>query len=86
MSEAPEFAKNDTTIREMSMRTEPTNLSSPIIKRRFKPLDNPSKILDLLQGLLIIKEGVVGNNVTTGPLQYSYWRGCLVGTALRKFK
>ncbi len=82
---APTFSKNDLTIREMMMRTDPTNESSPIIKRKFKPLDNPSNVLDVLQGVLLIKEGVVGNNVTTGPLQYRYWRGCLTGTALDKF-
>ena len=69
----------------MVMRTDPTNDSSPIIKRRFKPMDNPTKVLDVLQSILIIKEGVSGNNVTTGPNQYNYWRGCLEGTALRKF-
>ena len=33
----------------------------------------------------MIKEGVISNNVTTGPLQYQYWRTCLDGTALNKF-
>jgi hypothetical protein len=82
---APTFSKHDLTIREMIMRTDPTNESSPVIKRKFKPLDNPSNVLDVLQGVLLIKEGVIGNNVTTGPLQYRYWRGCLTGTALDKF-
>jgi hypothetical protein len=81
----PEYSKYDLTIRELNMRTDPTNEASPIIKRKFKPLDNPSNVLDVLQGILLIKEGVVGNNVTTGPLQYRYWRGCLTGTALDKF-
>jgi hypothetical protein len=67
------------------MRTDPTNDASPIIKRKFKPLDNPSNVLDVLQGIRLIKEGVIGNNVTTGPLQHRYWRGCLTGTALDKF-
>jgi hypothetical protein len=69
----------------MIMRTDPTNESSPVIKRKFKPLDNPSNVLDVLQGVLLIKEGVIGNNVTTGPLQCRHWRGCLAGTALDKF-
>jgi hypothetical protein len=85
MSEGPSFNKSDTTIREMVMRTDPTNDSSPIIKRKFKPLDNPAQLLTLLQGIHLIKEGVTGNNVTTGPLQYQYWRGCLTGTALTRF-
>jgi hypothetical protein len=28
---------------------------------------------------------VAGNNVTTGPIQYQYWRTCLDGTASNKF-
>jgi hypothetical protein len=84
MKEAP-FEKNDVTIREMSIRTDPTDNTSPVIKRRFKPLDNPKTVLELLRGILVIKEGTAGNNVTTGPLQYQYWRGCLEGTALLKF-
>lgn len=79
------YEKEDATIREMSMRTDPTNESSPTIKRRFRPLDNPTKILEVLQATLIIKSGVLGNNVTTGPNQYAYWRQCLAGEALRKF-
>ncbi len=67
------------------MRTDLTNESSPTIKRRFRPLDNPTKILEVLQATLIIKSGVLGNNVTTGPNQYAYWRQCLAGEALRKF-
>jgi hypothetical protein len=82
---APTFSKYDLTIREMIMRSDPTNESSPVIKRKFKPLDNPSNVLDVLQGVLLIKEGVVGNNVTTGPSQHRYWRGCLTETALDKF-
>ena len=79
------YDKEDATIREMSMRTDPTNESSPTIKKRFRPLDNPTKILEVLQATLIIKSGVLGNNVTTGPNQYAYWRQCLAGEALRKF-
>jgi hypothetical protein len=82
---APTFSKHDLTIREMAMRTDPTHESSPVIERKFKPSDNPSNVLDVLQGVLLIKEGVIGNNVTTGPLQQRHWRGCLTGTALDKF-
>jgi hypothetical protein len=37
---APTFSKYDLTIREMVIRTDPTNESSRVIKRKFKPLDN----------------------------------------------
>jgi hypothetical protein len=82
---APAFSKCDLTVREMMMRTDPTNESSPVIKRKFKPLDNPSNVLDVLQGVLLIKEGAIRNNVATGPSQHRHWRGCLAGTALDKF-
>jgi hypothetical protein len=85
LTDAVPFSKQDTSIREMMIRTDPTNDSSPIIKRRFKPLDNPENVLEVLQGILVIKEGVIGNNVTTGPLQYAFWRSCLEGAALAKF-
>jgi hypothetical protein len=78
-------SRSDMSIREMVYRTDPTNASSPIIKLKFKPLDNPKQLLTVLQGILVIKQGIVGNNVTTGPLQYQYWRGCLTGTALARF-
>jgi hypothetical protein len=80
----PEFSKYDLTNQELMIRTDPTNEASPVVKCKFKPLDNPSSVLDILQGMLLIKEGVIGNNMTTGPLQYGYWRGCLTGTALHK--
>jgi hypothetical protein len=82
---APALSKYDLTVREMTMRTDPTNESSPVIKRKFKPLDDPSNVLDVLQGVLLIKEGAVGNNVATGPLQHRHWRGCLARTELDKF-
>jgi hypothetical protein len=82
---APAFSKYDLTIREMIMRTDPTKELSPVIKRKFKPLDNPSNVLDVLQGVLLIKEGAIGNNVTTGPSQHRHWRGCLTETVLDKF-
>jgi hypothetical protein len=71
---APSFSKWDLTIRQMMMRTNPTNVSSLVVERKFKPLDNPSNVLD-----------AIGKNVTTGPLQHPCWRGCLTGTALDKF-
>jgi hypothetical protein len=80
------FEKDDISIEQISIRTEPTNDSSPVIKLNFKPLNNPKKVIAVLRGLLlIIKKGVTGNNIMTGPLQYAYWRGCLTGEALRQF-
>jgi hypothetical protein len=49
---APAFSKHDLTIREMIMRTDPTNDTSPVIKRKFKLLDDSSNVLNVLQGIL----------------------------------
>jgi hypothetical protein len=79
-------SRSDASIREMVIRTKPANASSPIIKLKFKPLDHPKSLITVLQRILVIKQGIAGNkNVTTGPLQYQYWRGCLTGTALARF-
>jgi hypothetical protein len=50
----------------MMIHMDPTNDSSPVIKRQFKLMDNPSQVLEVLQGILIIKEGVVSNNIMPG--------------------
>jgi hypothetical protein len=81
LKEAPSYHESDTAVREMIIRTDPANEASPVIKRK----DNPARVLDLLQGIRTVKEGIAGNKVTTGPLQYNYWRGCLSGTALTRF-
>jgi hypothetical protein len=72
-------------IRDSNMRADPTNDQSPVIRRRFKPLDDPRTILELLQGIQIIKEGCAGKNVMTGPNQCTFWHGCLTGAAQCKF-
>ena len=79
------ISKSDSNVRETEMRTDPMDEQSTRIKRRFKPLDNPSSVLEVLHGIIVIKEGVTCSNVTTGPLQYQYWRTCPEGTALNKF-
>ena len=85
LARATRISKSDPNIREMEMRTELLNEQSPCIKRKFKPLDNPATVLEVLCRILVIKEGVNGNNVTTGPLQYQYWQTCLKATVLNKF-
>ena len=58
--------KDDVTVREMTVRVNPADDSSPLLKRKFIPLDNPSTVLEVLQATANIKVGVKGNNVTTG--------------------
>ena len=72
LARATRISKSDPNIRETEMRTELLNEQNPHIKRKFKPLDNPATVLEVLRGILVIKEGVNGNNVTTGPLQYQH--------------
>jgi hypothetical protein len=85
MQDEPSYHKRDMAIRELNMPADPTNNQSPVIRRRFKPLDNPRTVLELLKGMQIIKEGCMGNNVITGPNQYAFWRGCLTGAAQHEF-
>ena len=66
LARATRISKSDPNIREMEMRTELLNEQSPRIKQKFKPLDNPATVLEVLCRILVIKEGVNGNNVTTG--------------------
>jgi hypothetical protein len=74
MIEEEVYSNLDITIREMM---------TPMIKLKFKPLDNPGKLLTILPGIPVIKqEGIIGNNVTIGPLQYALWRGCITGAIL----
>ena len=35
--------------------------------------------------MAIIKIGLVGNNIKSGPNQYEFYRQCLIGQALSKF-
>jgi hypothetical protein len=85
MQDGPSCHKKDMTIRDLKMGADPTNDQSPVIRRRFKPLDNPQTVLELLQGIQIIKEGCPGNNVMTGPNQHAFWHACLTGAAQHKF-
>ena len=78
--------KNDMRVREFSVRTEPTNKKSPIIKRRYYPLDIPSNIYEVLQAIKKIEEGIKGNNITTGANMFAYFSQCLEGEAKRQFE
>ena len=71
MNDETEVSNTNVNVREMQVRTDPLDEKSPTIKRKFLPLDNPGHVLDFLKGVTIIKEGVIGNNITTGPNQYA---------------
>jgi hypothetical protein len=77
--------KEDENVRELTIRTDPTNEESPRITRRIKVLDNPTNVLEVLKTRQAIREGLTGNAITTGPNQYRYVRVFLEGEALRVF-
>ena len=70
---------------ELTIRTDPADKLSLCIKLCVKVLDNPNTVLDVLKAREAIKEGLLGNNITSGPNQYCYRRSFLAGKALRLF-
>jgi hypothetical protein len=79
------FEKYDTNIRTISIRLVPADADSTSIRRSIEVLDNPSNILRVLQHRTSMEEGLLGNNVTTGPNQYTFVRQFLSGESLRVF-
>ena len=63
--------KNDIRIRELSMRTEPTNKNSLIIKKKYIPLDIPENIYEVLQAFDKIDDGIKGNDISNGANMFS---------------
>jgi hypothetical protein len=45
-------SRSDRSIREMVYQTDPTKDHSPIIKLKFKLLDNPKQLITILAGIL----------------------------------
>jgi hypothetical protein len=81
-----ELKKNDIRIREFSIRTEPKNEKSPIIKQKYVPLSIPSNIYEVLKAIEKIEEGIKGNNITQGENMFAYCAQCLEGEAKRQFE
>ena len=79
------FTKENMEICEKNICSEPGDSAFHTIKTRFRPLDNPKRVIALLKVMSIIKRGLVGKNITTGPNQYAFYRQCLTGQALSKF-
>ena len=67
------LTKEKTEICEINIRSKPGNAASSMIKIRFRPLDNPRRVITLLKVMEIIKRFLVGNNITTGPNQYEFY-------------
>ena len=47
--ESEVFTKENTDIHEMNIRSELENVTSPMIKIRFRLLDNPKPVLNILK-------------------------------------
>ena len=82
--EAP-YEKGSLTSRSVSIRLIPADADSTTIKRNIQVLDNPINILQVLKHRKAMEEAYNGNNVTTGPTQYSFVRQFLAGESLRVF-
>ena len=72
-TETSKYNKNDICVREMSIRTEPTNDKSPTVKSKFVPLDIPSSIYEVILAINKIEQGIKGNNITKGENMFSFF-------------
>ena len=75
----------DGDMRKLSVHTDPTNEDSTRAKRKIRILDHPKNLLEVLRERLAIAQGLSGNNITTGPTQYSFTRTFLNGELLPIF-
>ena len=75
----------DGDMRKLSVRTDPTNEDSTRVKRKIRILEHLKSLIEVLRAILAIAQGLTGNNMTTGPNQYSFTRTLLDGEALRIF-
>ena len=55
----------DGDMRELSVRTDPTNEDSTPIKQKTRILDHPKNLLEVLRAMLDIALGLTGNIITT---------------------
>ena len=74
--------KDDLTVRMITVRLDPTYVDSATIRRNLRVLDNAENILEVLKHHKMIEEALQGNNITTGPNQYSFVRQLLTGESL----
>ena len=79
------YEKGSLTSRSVSIRLIPADEKSTTIKRNIQVLDNPINIHQVLKHRKAMEEAYTGNNVTTGPTQYSFVRQFLAGESLRVF-
>ena len=85
MEEEVQSSLEDGAMRELSVIADPANKDSTKIKRRICFLDHPKNLIEVLRARLAIRQGITGNNITTGPSQYRFTQTFLDGEALRIF-
>ena len=59
----------DGNMRELSVRTDPTNEDLTRVKKKIRISDHPENLLEVLRARLAIAQGLTGNNITTGTNQ-----------------
>ena len=69
-------------IHEISVLTDLANEDSTSIKQKTRILDHPKKLIEFLHTRLEISQGLIGNNITTGPNQYCLTLTFIDGEAL----
>ena len=67
------------------MLADPSNEDSTRIKQKIRILDHSKILIEVICARLAISQGLRGNNITTGPNQYSVTQTFLDGEALRIF-
>ena len=72
-------------MRKLSVRTDPTNMDSTCVKRKFRILDHQKNVIEDLRVKLVIVHHLTGNKIITGPNQYRFTQIFLDGEALRIF-
>jgi hypothetical protein len=86
MRDRPSHHKNHMAIRDLNIRADPTNDQPPVIRRHFKPLNDPRNRLRASPRHSNYQRRLRRQQRhDCGPNQHAFWHGCLTGTAQHKF-
>ena len=78
-------SSQDGDIRDLLVLFDPANEKSTEIKQRICMLEHPKNLIKVLWARLAIKNGLIGNAITTRPHKFCFTRTFLEGEALRIF-
>ena len=59
-------------MRQILVRTDPTNEYLTRVKQKIHIMDNPKNLLEVLHARPAMVQGLTGSNTTTGPNQYRF--------------